>query len=135
MQVICVNLSCYMPKTKKVLIVEDDSVLGSMYKIKFETNGFTVMVATNGSDGLEKAKKDDFDIILLDIIMPQLDGFSVLAELKKDAKTKEVPVIMLTNLGTEEDKKKGKEMGAVDYIVKSSLTPTQVSDKVKEFLG
>ncbi len=124
-----------MPKTKKVLIVEDDSVLGSMYKIKFETNGFTVMVATNGSDGLEKAKKDDFDIILLDIIMPQLDGFSVLAELKKDAKTKEVPVIMLTNLGTEEDKKKGKEMGAVDYIVKSSLTPTQVSDKVKEFLG
>lgn len=124
-----------MPKTKKVLIVEDDSVLGSMYKIKFETNGFTVKVATNGSDGLEKAKKDDFDIILLDIIMPQLDGFSVLAELKKDAKTKEVPVIMLTNLGTEEDKKKGKEMGAVDYIVKSSLTPTQVSDKVKEFLG
>jgi len=122
-------------KEKKVLIVEDDSVLGSMYKIKFETNGFSVTVATNGADGLEVARKSSFDIILLDIIMPQLDGFSVLAELKDDAKTKEVPVIMLTNLGTEEDKKKGKEMGAVDYIVKSSLTPTQVSDKVREFLG
>lgn len=119
---------------QKVLIVEDDSVLGSMYKIKFETNGFKVTVATNGADGLEAAKKDKFDIILLDIIMPQLDGFSVLAELKADAKTKDVPVIMLTNLGTEEDKKKGREMGAVDYVVKSSLTPTQVSDKVKEFL-
>lgn len=119
---------------QKVLIVEDDSVLGSMYKIKFETNGFKVTVATNGADGLEAARKDKFDIILLDIIMPQLDGFSVLAELKADAKTKDVPVIMLTNLGTEEDKKKGKEMGAVDYVVKSSLTPTQVSDKVKEFL-
>lgn len=121
-------------KEKKVLIVEDDSVLGSMYKIKFETSGFHVTVATNGADGLEVARKNSFDIILLDIIMPQLDGFSVLAELKSDAKTKEIPVIMLTNLGTEEDKKKGKEMGAVDYVVKSSLTPTQVSDKVKEFL-
>jgi len=80
-------------KEKKVLIVEDDSVLGSMYKIKFETNGFSVTVATNGADGLEVARKSSFDIILLDIIMPQLDGFSVLAELKDDAKTKEVPVI------------------------------------------
>lgn len=119
-------------KGKKVLIVEDDSVLGSMYKIKFESGGFLVSVATNGADGLSLAKKDAFDIILLDIIMPQVDGFTVLAELKKDPKTKDIPVIMLTNLGTEEDKKKGKDMGAVDYIVKSNLTPTQVSDKVKE---
>jgi len=117
----------------KILVVEDDAMINSMYKTKLELDGFEVLSATNGAIGLEMAKKEKVDLILLDVIMPQLDGFTVLAILKKDAKIKNVPVIMLTNLGTEEDKKKGKELGAVDYIVKASLTPAQVSEKVKEY--
>jgi len=66
--------------------------------------------------------------------LPQLDGFAVLEEIKKDSKIKNIPVVMLTNLGTQEDMEKGKKMGATDYIVKASLTPSQVSDKIKEYL-
>ena len=66
--------------------------------------------------------------------MPQIDGFSILKELKSNKKTKNIPVVMLTNLGTEEDKIKGKKMGAVDYLVKDKFTPAQISNKVKDFL-
>jgi putative two-component system response regulator len=76
------------------------------------------------------------DLILLDVILPQLDGFAVLQELKSaKASTRDIPVIMLTNLSTEEDKDKGSRFGAEEYLVKASLTPTQVSDTVKKYLG
>ncbi len=119
---------------KKLLIVEDDNLISSMYKTKFETDGFEVEVASNGADGLKLAKEKRIDMVLLDVILPQLDGFSVLEELKKDAKTKKIPVIMLTNLGTEEDVAKGKNMGAVDYIVKASMTPTEIEEVIKKYL-
>lgn len=118
----------------KILVVEDDVVIGAMYKTKLELDGFEVLSASNGLMGLEMAKKEKVDLILLDIIMPQLDGFSVLSEIKSDPKIKNTPVIMLTNLGTDEDKEKGAKMGAADYIVKASMTPAQVSEKVQEFL-
>jgi DNA-binding response OmpR family regulator len=119
---------------KKILLVEDDSMISSMYKTKFEAEGFQVFIADNGAIGLELAKKEKPDIMMLDVILPQLDGFSVLEEVKKDKTTKNIPVIMLTNLGTEEDKKKGEKMGALDYLVKASLTPGQVSEKIKKAL-
>jgi len=120
--------------SKKILVVEDDSMISSMYKTKFEVDGFDVFVADNGVLGLELAKKEKPDIIMLDIILPQLDGFSVLEQIKQDKTIKDTPVIMLTNLGTEEDKKKGEKMGALDYLVKASLTPGQVSEKIKQAL-
>jgi len=123
-----------MANGKKVLIVEDDNMICTMYKTKLEQDGFSVLLADNGSKGLEVAMSELPDIIMLDVIIPQLDGFSVLAKLKEDAKTKNIPVIMLTNLGTTEDQNKGKEMGAVDYLVKAKFTPSQVSEKVKEYL-
>lgn len=123
-----------MANKKRVLIVEDDPVISSMYKTKFEIDGYEVIVAGNGAEGLETAKKEAFDIILLDVILPQLDGFSVLTEIKKDPKIKDTPVLMLTNLGTQEDKDKGKELGALDYVVKSSFTPAQVSEKIKQYI-
>jgi DNA-binding response OmpR family regulator len=119
---------------KRILIVEDDAIINSMYKTKLELDGFEALSASNGSIGLELAKKEKIDLILLDVIMPQIDGFTVLTELKKDAKTKNIPVVMLTNLSTEEDKVKGEKLGAVDYVVKSGLTPAQVSEKVQEYL-
>lgn len=119
---------------KKILIIEDDSVLSSMYKTKFEADGLEVLSAANGVDGLKTAQKEKLDLIMLDIILPQIDGFAVLEELKKDPKTKIIPVIMLTSLGTDEDQEKGKKMGAIDYIIKASLTPAQISERIKEIL-
>lgn len=119
---------------KKILLIEDDQAISMMYKGKLESNGYLVLTAVNGADGLELAKKEGLDLIMLDIILPQLDGFSVLAELKKDSKTKGIPVIMLTNLGTDEDRAKGEKMGAVDYIVKANMTPAQINEKIKKYL-
>lgn len=118
----------------KLLIVEDENTIRSMYTAKFESDGFEVISADNGATGLEMAKKELPDLILLDIILPQLDGFSVLKSLKEDAKTKNIPVVMLTNLGTNEDRVKGQKMGAVDYIVKASLPPAEISEKITGYL-
>jgi|SRR3990167_8311831 len=119
---------------KKILVVEDDAMISSMYKTKFEADGFEVFIADNGASGLELAKKEMPDLIMLDVILPQLDGFAVLEQIKKDQAIKNIPVIMLTNLGTSEDKAKGETMGALDYFVKASLTPAQISAKIKEIL-
>jgi len=124
-----------MTNTKyKVLLVEDDKTLTEMYSLKFEKEGFNLSKADNGLSGLELAKKELPDIILLDIMMPKMDGYAVLTELKKDSKTKNIPVLMLSNLGQKSDVEKGKKLGAKDYVVKASMTPAQVVDKVKEYL-
>ncbi len=120
---------------KKVLIIEDDVSISNMYQMKLKQQGYTVIVADNGSDGLEVAKKEKPDLILLDVILPQLDGFSVLEELKKSKDTAKIPVLMLTNLSTNEDQEKAQKLGADNYLVKASLTPTEVGATVEKFLG
>ena len=115
----------------KVLLVEDDKMIIDMYTLKFSQEGYDIMQAENGQDGLDLAKSQLPDIILLDIILPQMDGFTVLKELKADANTKDIPVVLLTNLGQDGDVKKGLELGANDYLIKANYTPSQVVDKVK----
>jgi twitching motility two-component system response regulator PilH len=85
-------------------------------------------------EGYEFAKQHKPDIIMMDIILPQMDGFSALEKIKQDEETKNIKVIMLTNLGTEEDRAKGEKLGAAGYLVKARLTPAQVSAKIKEYL-
>ncbi|NTU98690.1 response regulator transcription factor [Candidatus Falkowbacteria bacterium] len=121
-------------QVKTILVIEDDPVLGVMYKTKLEAEGHKIILATNGADGLDAIKENSPDLVLLDIILPQLDGFSVLEDMKGSTKTKGIPVILLTNLGTEEDKKKGMELGASDYLVKADYTPEQISEKIEKFL-
>ncbi len=124
-----------MTKNKKiVLLIEDDPAISSMYQKKLEQEGFKVIIADNGYDGLKLAKSKKPNLILLDIILPQIDGFSVLGAIRDNKKIKETPVIILTNLSTEEDKIKGKILGAKDYLVKANLTPTEVSKKVKKYI-
>jgi len=123
-----------MATKQKVLIVEDEESLAQMYKTKFEREGYQVIIAEDGVAGLELAAKDQPDIILLDIILPQKDGFMVLKELKENKITKDIKVLMLTNLGQDEDVVKGKKLGAIDYLVKANLTPAQLVDKVVEHL-
>ena len=119
---------------KKILIVEDDKMISNMYETKLKQEGFDVLLAENGAVGLDLAIKEEPDIILLDVIMPQMDGFMVLQEIRSNPGTKDKPVVMLTNLGTSEDQEKGKQLGATDYWVKASMTPAQVSEKVKGLL-
>jgi len=122
-----------MAKDKvKILLIEDEEMLANMYEIKFKNEGFELIKALDGAKGLELSKTTNPDFILLDIIMPKMDGFSVLKALKDDSATQNIPVMLLTNLGQEEDVKKGKELGAVGYLVKANITPAEVVDKVKK---
>jgi len=124
-----------MPDQKiKVLIIEDEKILVNMYIAKFEKEGFEVYQAPNGKAGLDQLKTIKPNIILLDIIMPEMDGFMVLKDLKSNTETQNIPVVMLTNLGQEKDIEKGKQLGAKDYLVKVNLTPNQVVEKVQEIL-
>ena len=119
---------------KKILIIEDDTVISAMYQAKLQQSGYAILTADNGADGLKTAKEQKPDLILLDVIIPQLDGFSVLQELKSNEETKNIPVILLTNLSTSEDREKGNKLGALDYIVKANITPAQISEKVNAIL-
>jgi len=121
-------------ESKRILLIEDDKTLIEMYDLKFKQEGLNLITVENGEEGLNLAKAEFPAVILLDIMMPKMDGFAVLTELKKDAKTKNIPVLLLSNLGQKTDIEKGKKLGANDYIVKASMTPTQVVDKVKSFL-
>ncbi|MBI4117811.1 MAG: response regulator [Parcubacteria group bacterium] len=123
-----------MANTIKVLIVEDDKMIIEMYTLKFTQEGYEVLNAENGKEGLEMAMKHKPDIILLDIILPKMDGFSVLKELKAMEVTKGIPVVLLTNLGQDGDVRKGLELGAIDYLIKANYTPSQVVEKVKSLI-
>ncbi len=119
---------------QKILLIEDEEMLLKMYSLKFSKEGFKIIQAKDGEEGLKLIKTEKPTLILLDIILPKLDGFTVLKELKKEEMTKNIPVILLTNLGQNEDVKRGLSLGAVDYLIKADLTPTQVVEKVKKIL-
>ncbi len=109
-------------------------MLSEMYGARFKSEGFEVLTAADGEAGLIVAKEAKPDIILLDVIMPKLDGFGALQQIKADASLSAIPIIMLTNLGQEEDIKKGKELGANDYFIKANQTPSQIVEKVQALL-
>lgn len=121
-------------KKKSVLLIEDDEMLHTMYTQKFNKEGYDVYSAYNGAEGLKMAEEKMPTVILLDIIMPKMDGFVALKKLRKNEKIKNIPVILLTNLGQEEDIRKGRELGADDYFIKANHTPQEVVAKVKNLL-
>jgi two-component system, OmpR family, alkaline phosphatase synthesis response regulator PhoP len=120
---------------KKVLIVEDEVILLNALMKKFHKEGFLVMGEKNGKLGLDRALKDKPDLILLDIIMPVMDGMTMLAKLRRDGWGKNVPVIMLTNLNSSEDVTEAAKHGAYDYLVKSDWRLEDVIGKVNEALS
>ena len=119
----------------KILLVEDDEMLHGMYTQKFKNQGYEVASAFDGAEGIKMAAEETPDVILLDVIMPKMDGFVALKKLKKNNDTAAIPVILLTNLGQEEDVRKGSELGADDYFIKANHTPQEVVDKVNSFLS
>lgn len=118
----------------KVLLVEDDEMLHGMYSQKFKLEGYEVAMAYNGAEGVKLSETEKPDIILLDVIMPKMDGFVALKKIRKNPATANTPVILLTNLGQEEDVRKGRELGATDYFIKANHTPQDVVDKIKGIL-
>jgi len=122
-------------KKINVLLVEDDVFLSKMYQAKLSTAGFNVMAAFNGENGLTMAQKNLPSIILLDIILPKIDGYQVLKQLKKEELTKNIPVILLTNMGQKEDIDRGLALGAVDYLIKAYFTPAEVVNKIQKVIN
>jgi DNA-binding response OmpR family regulator len=119
----------------KIAIIEDDPVINQMYRMKFEADGFEVQVAENGEHGVSLVESFTPDLILLDLQMPHMNGAEALTQIRAHDWGKNIPVIILTNLGEEEAPKSLRAMGIHSYIVKADLTPRQVVGRVKEALG
>lgn len=120
----------------KVLLIEDEPLIVELYQEAFEQEEFTLEIAANGQEGLKKAEGIP-DLILLDILLPGINGFEVLKELKKNSRTHDIPVIVLTNLGSEQsdsDKHLALSLGAIEYLVKSYHTPDEITEIVKKRL-
>lgn len=117
---------------KKILIVEDRKPILKALEIKLVRAGFDVATAEDGEIALQKIQSDKFDLILLDLVLPKIDGFSILAELKtRNIKT---PVIVLSNLSQDQDERRAKELGAIDYFIKSDIAINDVVKKVSSLL-
>ncbi len=123
-------------KSKKtnILLVEDDKFLAGMYVAKLDLEGFKVNFANDGEKGLKSAIEEKPDIILLDIILPKMSGFDVIKNLKDNPQTKDIPVVLLTNLGQRDDVQKGLDLGAEDYLIKAHFMPSEVVAKIKKII-
>lgn len=120
-----------MEQGKVILLVDDDLTLREMYFERLKAEGFEIIQASNGEEALAKAHESKPNVILLDVMMPKINGFEVLKQLKEDPDTSAIPVIILTALIQDVDRAQGKKSGAADYIVKSETMPGEVISKIK----
>lgn len=118
----------------KVLVVEDDKFLRGLLSQKLGASGFSVLLAADGREAVDKAKQEKPAVVLLDLMLPVLDGFEVLKNIKADGEIKSVPVIVLSNLGEKDEVQRALELGAVDYLIKAHFTPDEIIAKVREVL-
>jgi DNA-binding response OmpR family regulator len=119
---------------KKILVIEDDKFLRELISQKILKEGYDIAEAVDGEKGIEAVKKEMPDLVLLDLILPGIDGFEVLARIKADPSVAQIPVIILSNLGQKDDIEKGIKMGATDYMIKAHFTPTEIIAKVRTIL-
>lgn len=119
----------------KILVVEDDSFLQGLEVTKLKKEGYDVIVASTGDEAIEKIKEDDIDLILLDLVLPNFDGFEVLKQIRGNEKTKATPVLVFSNLSEEKDIQKAKELKANDFMVKSNFTIEELAQKIKYILN
>ncbi len=124
-----------MSDKKTILLVEDDEFLIDILVQKFNEQDYNLLHVNNGEDAIQTAQEKDPDIILLDIILPGMNGFEVLKKLKNNTVTDHIPVVFLSNLGQEEDIEKGKKLGAVDFIVKANHSLDEIVERTGEILS
>ncbi|OGY55161.1 MAG: hypothetical protein A2951_02560 [Candidatus Buchananbacteria bacterium RIFCSPLOWO2_01_FULL_56_15] len=123
-----------MQTKKKILIIEDDVFLSKLLARQLEDSGFETVLAANGKEGLAKAVANPADLVLLDVMLPDVDGFDILSQLKAEGASKDAPVIIISNLGQAEDIQQSRQLGAVDHIVKSDLSLDELVKKVKQYI-
>jgi len=119
---------------KTILIVEDDKFLRELIAQKLTQEGYEVLEAIDGETGIKNVKEEKPDLVLLDLILPGIDGFEVLSRMKDDEELAKIPVIILSNLGQREEVERGLKMGAIDYMIKAHFTPREIIDKIKNVL-
>ncbi|KPJ56829.1 hypothetical protein AMJ49_03735 [Parcubacteria bacterium DG_74_2] len=119
---------------KKILIIEDDKFLRELIARKLRNENFEIVEAVDGEEGVKKAKEEKPDLVLLDLILPGIDGFEVLQQLKSESEFGKTPVIILSNLGQQEDIEKGFKLGAIDYLIKAHFTPGEIIEKIQKYL-
>jgi DNA-binding response OmpR family regulator len=120
---------------KTILIVEDDKFLRDLMNQKLIREGFDTAEAVDGEEGIIKIKEVKPDLVLLDLILPGIDGFEVLTKVKEDPTLSAIPIIVLSNLGQKDDIERGLQLGAKDYLIKAHFTPGEVIEKIKNILG
>lgn len=120
---------------KKILIIDDEKFHLEMYKDRFEKAEYQVLTAANGQLGLELAKKEKPDLVIVDILMPTMDGYEVIEKMKKDEQTSKIHIVALSNLAQDNEIKKGLNLGADDYIIKTDITPTELIERVKKIIN
>ena len=120
---------------EKILLIEDEELIIRLLSKKLAAIGYDVSLAMNGEEGLEKIKQIAPDLILLDIVMPRMGGFEVMAEMKKDEKIANIPVIIISNSGQPLELEKAKELGAVDWLVKTEFDPKEVAEKIQKYIN
>lgn len=118
---------------KRILIAEDEEILSNVLKDRFEAEGWEVVRAVNGEEAIETIKKSPFDLVLLDLLMPKKNGFEVLKEVRSNPELKSLPIIVLSNLGGDDDIKKALTLGANDYYVKTQHPMSEVVEKAKKY--
>lgn len=119
---------------KKVLVIEDDKFLRELIVQKLIKEGYDISEAVDGEIGIKKIKEEKPNLVLLDLILPGIDGFEVLSQMKRESSLASTPVIILSNLGQKDDVEKGLKLGAVDYLIKAHFTPGEIIDKIKSIL-
>lgn len=120
---------------EKILLIEDEELIIRLLSKKLAAIGYDVSLAMNGEEGLEKIKQVVPDLILLDIVMPRMGGFEVMAEMKKDEKIANIPVIIISNSGQPLELEKAKELGAADWLVKTEFDPKEVAEKIQKYIN
>ncbi len=120
----------------KVLLVEDDQILARLYQTKFQKEGFDIKLAFDGQEGFDGMKSFSPDLVILDLIMPKVDGFTFLEKVRSDSELSKraTPILVLSNLGQEADIKKAIEMGAKDFFIKADVSLSQMVEKVRKYL-
>ncbi len=119
---------------RKILIIEDDKFLRELIIRKLIDEGYQTVDATDGEEGVRVAKAEKPNLILLDLILPGIDGFEALARIKKDEELVNIPIIILSNLGQREDIERGLKLGATDYLIKAHFSPGEIIEKISSIL-
>lgn len=120
-------------ENKKILIIEDEPLLGNLLKQRLEKEGFLISLAKNGEEGLDFLKKEKFDLVLLDIILPKISGFELMDDIKKNPEINQAPIVVVSNLGQDQDILKGQNLGAVNYFIKAQITIEELVEYINNF--